>query len=750
VPSKTTRFEKLLEAVPDALVGMDQKGVIRFVNRQTESLFDYDRAQLTGQFIELLVPEPLWQIYAQNRDEYFADRKTRSTGLEVELVGRKRDGTEFPVNISMAHIDTGDVLLVITAVSDVKKQKVAIRNAQLVAAVVDASDDGIIASTLEGVVTIWNPAAERMYGYASKEMIGRSASVLSPRGAGEMPSVLARVSAGEVVEHLEMNLVRKDGTAAPVSLTVAPIRDEDGEVVGACAVHRDVTEARQAFEAAQRLAAIVEGSQDAIFGSTLEGTITSWNRAAEKLFGYSAKEMIGESGTLLSPGKRPDEVKAILARVGAGQHVEHLETTRVRKDGTEFPVSLTVSPILGADGAVVGASAINRNMTALRQAFAVAQRLAAIVESSEDAIISRALDGSLTSWNPAAERMYGYASQEVVGKLARFLIPDGRPDETDSILAKIRAGQSVEHLEIVHVRKDGTQFPVSLTVSPIRNEERETIGASLIHRDMTGHMLAFEAAQRMAAIVEYSDDAIIGRTLDGSITSWNPAAERIFGYSGEEVLGKPVDLVVPADRAVALSALLARIKTGRPVEDFETTCVRQDGTTIPVKFTVAPIRDPHGTVVGVSSIARDLTAQKEASASAQLSAVIEFSGEAITSVDLDRIITSFNPAAERLYGYSAAEVIGKHASLMTPKDRNDEIDVAMKEISAGNLVENLATLRLRKDGSVFPATLTVSPIRDASGVVVGASTVTREVTGQRSVPEVVQREAAIVEKSDDA
>src|SRR5665648_419304 len=129
--SKTTRFEKLLEAVPDSLVGMDQKGVIRFVNRQTESLFGYDRDQLIGQRIEMLVPEPLWQIYTEHRDDYFADLRARSSGLDLVLSGRHADGGEFPVNISLSHIDTGDVLLVITAVGDVAKQKLAVKTAQL-------------------------------------------------------------------------------------------------------------------------------------------------------------------------------------------------------------------------------------------------------------------------------------------------------------------------------------------------------------------------------------------------------------------------------------------------------------------------------------------------------------------------------------------------------------------------------------------------------------------------------------------
>src|SRR5450631_1877649 len=125
-----------------------------------------------------------------------------------------------------------------------------------------------------------------MYGYSSKEIIGRSGSLLTPKGRDEeMAGILTRIRAGQPVEHFESTLARKDGTLVPVSLTVSPICDEDGAVVGACAVHRDVTEQRQAFEAAQRIASIVEYSQDAILGRTMDRIITSWNHAAERMFG---------------------------------------------------------------------------------------------------------------------------------------------------------------------------------------------------------------------------------------------------------------------------------------------------------------------------------------------------------------------------------------------------------------------------------------------------------------------------------
>jgi PAS domain S-box-containing protein len=295
--------------------------------------------------------------------------RTRSSGLELELSGRQQDGTEFPINISLSHIDTGDVLLVITAVGEVSQRKQAVKNAELIASLVEYSDDAILGTTFGGFITSWNPAAERMYGYSAKEIIGESVTLLSPKDRpGEAKAVLTKISAGQHVEHLETIRVRKDGTTVPVSITIAPIHDEDGEIVGASAVHREVTKQRQAFENAQRMAAIVKGSDDAIIATTLDGIITSWNTAAERLFGYSGEEIIGTSGAAVSPKDRPKEIKDILAKIRAGQHIEHLETKRVRKDATVIPVSLTVSPIRDADGAIVGASMINRDMTELKHA----------------------------------------------------------------------------------------------------------------------------------------------------------------------------------------------------------------------------------------------------------------------------------------------------------------------------------------------------------------------------------------------
>jgi len=186
---------------------------------------------------------------------------------------------------------------------------------------------------------------------------------------------MARVRAGEVVDNLESFRVRKDGTVFPVSVTVAPIRNEAGAVIGTRATPRDLSEQREKFEATQRIAAIVENSDDAIIGKTLDGVITSWNPAAERMYGYTSEEITGMSIDLLSPVGGAEEMRSILARIRDGQHVERLDTVRVRKDGTTLTVSLTVSPIHDLDGTIVGACAIARDVTETRLAFEAARSM---------------------------------------------------------------------------------------------------------------------------------------------------------------------------------------------------------------------------------------------------------------------------------------------------------------------------------------------------------------------------------------
>jgi two-component system sensor histidine kinase VicK len=364
--------------------------------------------------------------------------------------------------------------------------------------------------------------------------------------------------------------------------------------------------------AESRLAAVVESSDDAIVSLDLNAIVTTWNPAAERLFGYVPEEMIGSSVLRIVPADRQDEETAILSRVGAGQRVHHYETVRLRKDGRPVHVSLSASAIRNGEGAIVGISKIVRDISADRSAHSARAILAAIVESSDDAILSKDLDGTVMSWNRGAQRIFGYTADEMIGSPITRLIPPEMREEETGILAQIRAGRRVEHFETVRMTKFGKRIFVSLTVSPVRDAAGVVIGASKVARDITDQKAAERMGGVLAAIVQSSDDAIISTDLDGHVLSWNPAAERLYGFAAEDMIGKSVGRIIPADMPNDQRLILSKIRAGEKIEHYETVRMSRTGRRIDVSVTVSPVRDAAGNLIGASKIARDISPVREA------------------------------------------------------------------------------------------------------------------------------------------
>ncbi|MEW1777872.1 PAS domain S-box protein [Streptomyces sp. NPDC086777] len=241
------RFRGLLEAAPDAMVIVDDTGTIRLVNAQTEALFGYGREELLDRPVELLMPHRFRGHHTVHRGGYAENRQVRPMGAGLDLHGLRKDGTEFPVEISLSPLETADGLLVSAAVRDVSDRKAAEARINELAALVESSQDAILAKTLDGYITYWNAAAQRLYGYTAEEVIGRHVSLLSPSELrGEISALLQRLLHGEKVEHFETLRVTKDGSLLDVDVTLWPTRDTDGAVVGACAIVRDISDRKRA------------------------------------------------------------------------------------------------------------------------------------------------------------------------------------------------------------------------------------------------------------------------------------------------------------------------------------------------------------------------------------------------------------------------------------------------------------------------------------------------------------------------
>ncbi len=363
-----------------------------------------------------------------------------------------------------------------------------------------------------------------------------------------------------------------------------------------------------------RLAAIVDSSEDAIIGTDEYGTINTWNTAASQLFRYAPEEVIGQSVLLLVPPDLHHEEMANLERLRRSERVEHYQTQRLRKGGQRVEISVAVSPIRNAENRVIGSALIARDVGRQRHEQAAYARLAAIVESSDDAIIAKDLNGVVTDWNSAAERIFGYSAEEIVGRSILTIIPPELQHEEPVILGKIRAGERVEHYETYRVHKSGQRVDVSLTLSPMRNERGQVIGASKIARDISDRIHSDNARMMLAAIVESSEDAIISKTLDGIITTWNASAQRLFGYKPEEIIGQSVLRLIPRQLHSEEPQIIAKLHRGERIEHYETQRMRKNGEVFDISLTVSPIKNQRGQVVGASKIVRDISERRAAEA----------------------------------------------------------------------------------------------------------------------------------------
>lgn len=370
----------------------------------------------------------------------------------------------------------------------------------------------------------------------------------------------------------------------------------------------------------EQLRMLVEGVRDyAMFMLDTDGRVATWNSGAEWILGYQAAEIIGRHFSCLFlpediERSRPQEMLKLAATEGRCER----ESRRVRKGGTRFWASTLVSALRNAGKQLRGYAVIMRDVTERRNLEEVPARLAAIIQWSDDAIISKTLDGIITSWNPGAERLFGYTAAEAIGQPMLMLIPPERAGEEPQILARLARGETVSAFETVRIRRDGSRLDIAACISPIKNADGEIVGASNIARDITESKRAQEMLHRSearhTAMLEAAIDAIISVDHQGVIHEWNTAAERIFGYPRAAALGRKVDeLIIPAallqiyhDGLANYLITGAGSLIGRPIE---LTAHRADGTEFAVELGITriPASDPPL----YTAVVRDITVRKQ-------------------------------------------------------------------------------------------------------------------------------------------
>jgi len=338
------------------------------------------------------------------------------------------------------------------------------------------------------------------------------------------------------------------------------------------------------------LAAIVESSQDAIIGEDLDGTVHSWNKGAERLYGWSAEEMIGRNLALIVPDELAEELRDIPAKVCQGERVEPYRTVRKRKDGSLVDVSLTVSPVKDEEGRIIGASAIARDITELRHAEDELRRseeqhrtmVNAMLDTAADGIITMDENGAVEAINPAALRMFGYSAGEVLGRSINMLMPEPQRTEHDSYVRRHLETQEKRVVgigrEVLGQKKDGSQFPVELSLSEVRISERQMFTGFV--RDITDrkrleeeflHAQKMEAVGRLASGIAHD----FNNMLMGMIGCSRMAAKNLAPGSPERELVQEIG--AEAERGVSLTKRLLTFsrKKGFSPEPIDVNAVLQ-------------------------------------------------------------------------------------------------------------------------------------------------------------------------------
>lgn len=281
--------------------------------------------------------------------------------------------------------------------------------------------------------------------------------------------------------------------------------------------------------------------------------------------------------------------------------------------------------------------------------------LQSIFEGIDDAIFCHDLEMHITHWNPAARRLFGYSEEEIIGEPVYLLIPHDRQQEKDLMMRDVMAGKRIGNFKSIRQTREGIEIPVSITISPVRNSEGQIVGSSQIVRSIAEDYAAEERKARLAAIVENSDDAIVGKNLMGIITSWNLGAQNMFGYTEQEVIGKHISLLIPPDRLDEEDIIIGNIRQGKKVDHFQTIRKTKDGRLLHISLTVSPIRNGAGDIIGASKIARNITAQKEAdraiAKSIERMEILSSISKSINeNLDLKHILQKVTDATTRLTG----------------------------------------------------------------------------------------------------
>jgi len=503
------------------------------------------------------------------------------------------------------------------------------------AALVNSSDDAIISKTLDGVITSWNPAAQRLYGYSAEEIVGKSISLLIPADRlDEFDEIMRRLRQGEWVDHLETVRVRRDGTHIDVSITISPIVDARGQIIGASTIARDITEHKLAEQERQQLVAeldrsrrlfqhIAETSPDAIYVYDLDsGRHLYVSARGEQVIGYTAEEVMALGDRFAVALFHPEDLPSLPERRRklwglADDEIYETEYRLLQPDGTYRWLSTRTSVFARtAEAQVRQIVSVTQDVTARKHAEERLAYHALLLENVHEAIVAADERLILTAWNRAAEEMYGWTADEVLGRDIREVVRSEFDPEQRAAGYQVLAETGFYRAEAVHHRKDGTPIQIEGSIMTLRDAAERVIGYVYVYRDITERKWAEEVLRASEErFRSYFELGLIGMAIT-SPTKGNLEVNdeicAILGYERSELLRMTwAEMTHPDDLAVDL-AHFNRVLAGE-IDGYslDKRWIRKDGQIIYTTISVKCLRRRDGSVDYFVALLQDITTRKQ-------------------------------------------------------------------------------------------------------------------------------------------
>jgi PAS domain S-box-containing protein len=494
------RYRGLLEAAPDGMVVVNQNGEIVLLNAQAEKQFGYRRDELLDQKVTNIIPKGFAERLIADGTRTAAEALAQQIGTGIELIGRRKDGSSFPIEIMLSPLASADGILVTAAIRNISVRKDAEKHlAQMEGryrGLMEAAPDGMVVVNQAGEIVILNARAESQFGYRRDELLGQKVKSIIPEGLvarliADGTRTAAEALAQQIGTGIELNGRRKDGSEFPIDIMLSPLESTEGILVTAAI--RDITVRKDAekhlAQMEGRYRGLMEAAPDGMVVVNERGEIVLLNAQAENQFGYRRDELIGQKVTniipqgfaerLIADGTRT-AAEALAQQIGTG-----IELIGLRKDGSSFPIEIMLSPLESPEGILVTAAI--RNITVRKDADKhLAQmegRYRGLMEAAPDGMVVVNQAGEIVLLNVQAEKQFGYRRDELLGQEVTNIIPEGFAERlvADALrtTAEALAQQIGTGIELHGLRKDGTAFPIEIMLSPLESAEGILVTAAI-------------------------------------------------------------------------------------------------------------------------------------------------------------------------------------------------------------------------------------------------------------------------------